>query len=51
MLRKNIVATFKNEVSNIATETNLVETDFLDGNFNWSTGKYYRYNTTINNPL
>ena len=39
-LRQIIIATFKNEVSSIKTETNLVETDFLDVTFNLSIAKY-----------
>ena len=50
-LRKNIIATFKNEGSNITTETNLVETDFLDGTFNLSAENYYSYNRTNNIPI
>ena len=50
-LRKNIIATVKNEVSNITSARNLAETVFLDGTFNLPSGKYYRYNKTINIPL
>ena len=50
-LRKNIIATFKNEGLSITIETNLVETDFLDVTFNLLTGKYYPYNKPNNSPL
>ena len=43
-IRKNTIAIFQSEGLGITTETNLVETDFLDVTFNLSTGKYYPYN-------
>ena len=35
----------------ITVETNLVETHFIDVNFNLSTGEYYPYNKPNNAPL
>ena len=50
-LRKNVIATFKNEGLSITTEINPVETGFLDATFNLSTRKYYPFNKTNNAPL
>ena len=50
-LRKNIIATLENEEFSIAIETNLVETEFSDVTFKWSTGKYYLYNEPNNTLL
>ena len=38
----------ENEEFSITIETNLVETEFSDVTFKWSTGKYYLYNEPNN---
>ena len=43
-MRKNVIATFKNERMSVTTKKNLAEIDFLDVTFNLPTGKYYPYN-------
>ena len=49
--RKNIIALFKKEGLNIAIETNLAETDFLDVTLNLEIGKYLPYRKPNSDPL
>ena len=49
--RKDIISIFKNEGPSITTETNLMETDFLDVTFNLLTGKYFPFRKVNNKPL
>ena len=50
-MRKDIISIFKNEGLSITTETNLIETDFLDGTFNLLTRKYSSFTKVNNKPL
>ena len=50
-MRKNVIATFKNEGMSVITDINLAEIDFLDVTFNLLTGKYYPYNKPNNAAL
>ena len=50
-LKKDITAIFKSEELKITIETNLVKTDFLDVNFDLSTGKYFPYRKPNDKPL
>jgi len=50
-MRKDITSTFKSEGLNITIETNLTNTDFLNVNFDLSTGKYSPYRKPNNKPL
>ena len=40
-MRKNIIGYFKEEGLTITTDTNPIETEFLDVTFNLATGKFF----------
>ena len=50
-LRKDIVATFKNEGLNITIETNMKCVNFLDVTMNLETGKFHPYRKPNDQPL
>ena len=47
-MRKSIIALFKEEGLTITIDTNLTETDFLDGTFNLATGKFFPFRKSNN---
>ena len=51
IIRKDIVALFKEEGLSITIEKNLIETDFLDVTFNLATKKYFPFRKANNTPL
>ena len=50
-IRKYIIVLFKSEGLSITTDTNLIETDFLDVSFNLEMDRYFRYSKPNNTPL
>ena len=51
MIRKDIIALFKEERLSITIETNLIEADFVDVTFNLATKKYFPFRRANNTPL
>ena len=50
-IRKYIIVLFKSEGLSITTDTNLIETDFLDVSFNLEMDRCFRYSKPNNTPL
>ena len=50
-IRKDIIALFKSEGLSITTDTNLIETDFLDVSFDLGMDKFFPYRKPRNIPL